>query len=74
MDPQINTDADIASDLVKGVDAIASYIKEPRRRVYYLAERKQIPVFKMGGIWYLRKSTFRRHVEQLEAAAMMGAA
>ena len=74
-DLQTNTqDADIASDLVKGVDAIAEYINEPRRRVYYLAEKKMIPVFKLGGIWYLRRSTFRRHLEQLEAAAMRTAA
>lgn len=58
------TDTDfprLADDLLKGVPAIADYIGDNPRRIYYLLERSQIPAFKVGTIWHARKSQLDRH-------------
>jgi excisionase family DNA binding protein len=58
---------DLAADFLDGVPAIAAFLGLPLRRVYELAEKKRIPVFKLGdGKWLARKSTLRRYVERLE--------
>jgi hypothetical protein len=58
----------LAADLLNGVAAIAAFTGWPQRRVYYLAERGLLPVFKMGDRkWCARKSTLRTHIEKLEA-------
>ena len=62
------TEENLASDLLRGVPQIGRFIGESDRRTYYLAETKKIPVFKMGKLWMARKSTLRRHYENLEAS------
>jgi hypothetical protein len=57
---------DLAGDLLDGVPAIAAFTGWPARRVYYLAEKRLLPLFKVGDRWCGRKSTLRRHVDQLE--------
>jgi hypothetical protein len=59
----------IALDTLEGIEAIAGYIGKSQRRVYYLCETRQIPVFKLGGKWHLRKSTYAAHIARLEADA-----
>jgi hypothetical protein len=59
--------ADLAGDLLRGVPAIAKFIGLPVRTAYYELERKKIPGFKSGKLWIARKSTLRRHFENLEA-------
>jgi hypothetical protein len=63
-------DQSLADDLLVGVAAIAEYLGEPPRRVFYLAKRGAIPAFKLPGaaIWHARKSTLRQHIERLEGA------
>jgi len=65
---------DIANDTLEGIDAIAEHLGKPRRRVYYLCETRQIPAFKLGGKWHLRKSTYAAHIARLEAEAIGSAA
>lgn len=61
-------ESDLASDLLDGVAEIAEFTGLPERRVYYLAERGLLPLFKMGDRkWQARRSTLRRHIESLEA-------
>jgi hypothetical protein len=61
---------DLAADLLNGVSAIAAFTGWPERRIYYLAERGLLPLFKMGERkWCGRKSTLRRYIDRLEAAA-----
>ena len=59
---------DLADDLIEGADAIGAYIGWKPRRVYYAAERKLIPIFRLGDRLCARKSTLKRHVEELEKA------
>ena len=58
----------LADDLLDGVEAISIFTGLPRRRVYYLAERGLLPLFKIGDRkWQGRKSTLRQHIAKLEA-------
>lgn len=63
------TDNEIADDLLKGAAEIAAFTGFAKRRVNYLLETKRLPAFKVGGRWQMRKSTFRRYIEKLEASA-----
>lgn len=60
--------SDLAGDLLDGVPAISAFTGWPQRRVYYLAERGLIPLFKLDekGKWQALKSTLRRHISNTE--------
>jgi hypothetical protein len=60
-------EADFGDDLMVGVKTIAAWMRLPVRQVFYMAEAKQLPIFKIGGRWAARKSTIAQHVAQLEA-------
>jgi len=61
-------DNDLAADLLDGIPAIAAYLGLPVRRTYELAEKKKLPLFKLGDRkWQARRSTLRRHIEELDA-------
>ena len=60
----------LADDLLRGAGAIASFLGTNERRVFYMLERKQIPGFKLGGLWNARKSTLVKYIEELEAEAV----
>ena len=65
---------DLADDLLQGADEIADHMGPNwnRRRVYYVFERKLLPIFRLGNRLCMRKSTARRHVEDLEQAQRDG--
>ncbi len=60
---------DLADDLLEGADAIGVFMGWNRRRVFYTAERKLIPIFRLGNRLSARKSTLRRHIEDMEQVA-----
>jgi hypothetical protein len=61
-------DDDLAADLLDGIPAIAAYLGLPIRRTYELAEKKKLPLFKLGDRkWQGRRSRLRRHIEELDA-------
>jgi hypothetical protein len=60
----VNSDADVprlSDDIIKGVAAIADFIGEPRRRVFYLLERGYLPAGKIGSSWVASRSALRAH-------------
>ena len=61
---------DLNTDLLEGAEAIAAFLGMSQRRVFYLAEHRRLPVFKIGNKLNARKSTLLRHIEQLEREAM----
>jgi hypothetical protein len=63
-------DIDIADDLIEGVDAIAEFIGKKPRAVFLLCNAQEIPAFKLLGRWHMRKSRYRRHIAELEDAAL----
>jgi hypothetical protein len=61
-------DDDLNGDFLYGVPAIAQFVGLRERAVYHLAETGRLPLFKVGDLkWCGRKSTLRKHFENLEA-------
>ncbi len=59
----------LAEDMLKGADAIASYLGFDRRAVYHLVGKGGIPHFRLGTTVCARKSTLLRWVAEQEARA-----
>ncbi len=59
---------DLADDLLEGADEIAAFMGWNRRRVFYLAERELMPIFRIGNRLAARKSALRRRIEDMEQA------
>lgn len=65
----------LADDVLRGAEAIATELfgdAKERRRVYYLVEKHQLPVFRLGGLLCARKTTLRRWIEEQEAKSVAG--
>ena len=60
---------DLADDLLEGATEIGAFLGWPRRRVFYAAERKLIPIFRIGNRLSARKSSLRKRIEDLEQKA-----
>lgn len=64
---------DLAGDILRGADQIAAFlfgnVKE-RRKVYHLAEKSNLPIFRLGAVICARKSTLWRWIEEQEKAAI----
>jgi hypothetical protein len=60
----------IADDTLVGVPAIAEYLGKRDKETYYLLSTRQLPGFKIGNKWHLRRSTYCRFIENLEAEAL----
>ena len=54
-------DDDFHSDLLKGGERIAAFIKEPYRKTVYMLERGYIPATKIGAQWTTTRSALHRH-------------
>lgn len=59
----------LSADLLTGAAAIAGYIGWPPRRVYYAADRKQLPIGRVGQILIARKSELDRALSYDSAQA-----
>jgi hypothetical protein len=59
----------IGEDLIRGASKISEELGEPLRRTYYLLETGQLPAWKMGSRWYLRRSALVEHFHRLEQEA-----
>ena len=53
------TDAD---DEILTLDEVAAYLKAGKRTVYRLAQKGEIPAFKLGGTWRFRKADMKRWI------------
>jgi hypothetical protein len=64
---------ELADDLLMGAAAISTFMfgaADQRRRVYWLADIGQLPVFRIGSILCARKSSILKAVELHERAAI----
>ena len=59
-------DIPLAEDLIEGAEAIGAEFGFTPKRAFALMEAREIPAFKISGRWFARRSTIRRHIEQLE--------
>ena len=62
--------SDLAGDMCNGVEEIAEYTDDTIRATYHKCSKRQIPAFKLGGQWRMRKSAYRELVELLEREAL----
>jgi hypothetical protein len=46
-------------DILWGADAIGAYLNVPRRRAFYLLERRFVPARKIGATWTSSKAELR---------------
>jgi hypothetical protein len=53
-------------DLIRGARAIGEWIDRSERATYHLLDKRLIPAFQIGGIWYARKSTLSKFYSTLE--------
>ncbi|MCM5691443.1 excisionase family DNA-binding protein [Sinorhizobium meliloti] len=63
----------LAADMLRGADAIATYMGLPRRSVYHAISRGHLPHFRIGETVCARKSTLLRWLGEQEAAARVAA-
>jgi hypothetical protein len=61
---------DVADDIIEGAEAIAAFIwgrvtRNRVKRVFYLADRRLIPVGKLGRRLVASKAKLRRHFDNL---------
>ena len=55
------------NDLLRGAPAIGDHLGVSNiRKVYHMLETRQLPGFKIGSIWHMRKSTLAAHITKLE--------
>ena len=59
----------LGDDLVGGAEDIAAELRMSKRRTYHLLESGALPAFKLGGRWYIRPSTMKKHFAALETLA-----
>jgi hypothetical protein len=60
---QIATAPSLADDILRGAPAIARFLGEDVRYVYYLCAQGYIPCGKVGDRWIASKARLRRHYE-----------
>ena len=66
----------LSNDLLKGADQIAAFIygdPRERRKVYHLAEKTRLPVFRLGAVLCARKSVLLAWIAEQEARGIEGA-
>jgi hypothetical protein len=64
----------LSEDLMIGAEAIATWLGVPARKIFYMGETGQLPLFKIGGKVAARKSTIMRRIADLENAGKIEAA
>jgi excisionase family DNA binding protein len=55
------TDTD---DEILTLDEVAAYLKAGKRTVYRLAQKGEVPAFKLGGMWRFRRSELDRWIAE----------
>lgn len=67
--PQPAANGEFASDLLRGAEAIAEFLfgsRDERRKVYHLAEKSRLPVFRLGSVLCARKSVLLQWIGEQE--------
>jgi excisionase family DNA binding protein len=60
---------DLATDILRGADAIAKHLGFPRRAIYHLVSKGGLPSFRLGETVCCRKSTLANWISEQEARA-----
>lgn len=65
----------LADDILRGADKIADFMfgnPAERRKIYHLAEKSRLPVFRLGSVLCARKSVLLAWIAEQEARATSG--
>jgi hypothetical protein len=62
------TPGTLGADLIVGIDNIAAYLGQPRRRIQHWANSHALPLMKTGALWCASKAVLRQHFSGGEAA------
>ena len=68
-----NDRSPLSCDILEGAAAIAEWLlgtPEQRRRIYWLAEKQSLPVFRLGQTLCARKSTLNQWIGEQERAGV----
>ena len=63
----------LSNDLLRGADAIATYLGFPRRTIYHAVSKGHLPSFRIGDTVCARKSTLAAWIAGQEAGARASA-
>lgn len=64
-----DNDNTLATDLLRGAEAIAEYLGFPRRAIYHAATKNHLPHFRIGETVCARKSTLTAWISEQESKA-----
>jgi phage terminase Nu1 subunit (DNA packaging protein) len=72
MEIGMDNESQLATDILVGAEEIADFLGWKPRRVRYLAEQGELPVFRVGHgqTLHARKSTLTRWIVDLDNAAL----
>jgi hypothetical protein len=59
----------LADDLMVGIKPISEFLGLTQRQTFYLAQTRQLPVFKLGTKWAGRRSTLIQAIVEREKAS-----
>ena len=59
-------------DEILTLDEVAAYLKAGKRTVYRLAQKGEIPAFKLGGTWRFRKADLEQWIAQQTTGGQRG--
>lgn len=59
----------LAADLLRGADAMATFLGFPRRTVYHAVSKGHLPHFRIGEIVCARRSTLTKWIAEQEGRA-----
>lgn len=65
----------VSEDILRGADQIAEFIfgsSKDRRKVYHLAEKSKLPVFRLGSLLCARRSVLTGWIAAQEARSTQG--
>jgi hypothetical protein len=62
--------ASIAADTDVGARAIGRTLDKTERQALHLCATGQLPAFKLGGRWCMRRSTYAAYIARLEQASV----
>jgi hypothetical protein len=66
--------SELADDTLEGASAIAEYLygtKDKRRKVYYLAQKSRLPIYRMGALLQARKSVLLEYIAAQERRVLL---
>lgn len=63
--------SNLSEDMLAGAGAIAEFLfgdQKKKKRVYYLVQQGELPVFRLGDVIHARKSVLRDFIAKREGA------